>query len=105
GPRSFSIYVMEEDSRRALELLHKSITRNRKMKSVTSENNIALLIAESERFIYTPGAISKLSEPLARARINVIEIFSSRASISFFVNWDDRKKALRLLKQAMKEVK
>lgn len=105
GPRSFSIYVMEKDSHRALELLHKSITQNRKMKSVTSENNIALLIAESERFIYTPGAIAKLSEPLARARINVIEIFSSRASISFFVNWDDRKKALRLLKQAMKEVK
>ncbi len=105
GPRSFSIYVMEEDSRRALELLHKSITQNRKMKSVTSENNIAFLIAESERFIYTPGAIAKLSEPLARARINVIEIFSSRASISFFVNWDDRKKALRLLRQAMKEVR
>lgn len=105
GPRSFSIYVMEKDSRRALELLYKSITQNRKMKSVTSENNIALLIAESERFIYTPGAIAKLSEPLARARINVIEIFSSRASISFFVNWDDRKKALRLLRSAMKEVR
>lgn len=104
GPRSFSIYVMEEDSRRALELLHKSITLNRKMKSVTSENNIALLIAESERFIYTPGAIAKLSEPLAKARINVIEIFSSRASISFFVNWDDRKEALKLLRQAMKGV-
>ncbi|MDH5442800.1 MAG: aspartate kinase [Candidatus Hadarchaeaceae archaeon] len=105
GPRSFSIYVMEKDSSRALELLHKSIILNRKMKSVTSENNIALLIAESERFIYTPGAITKLSEPLARARINVIEIFSSRASISFFVNWDDRKKALKLLRQSMKEVK
>ncbi len=104
GPRSFSIYVMEEESHRALELLHKSIILNRKMKSVTSENNIALLIAESERFIYTPGAISKLSEPLARARINIIEIFSSRASISFFVNWDDRKKALKLLRQTIKEV-
>ena len=105
GPRSFSIYVMEKDSRRALELLHKSIILSRKMKSVTSENNIALLIAESERFIYTSGAIAKLSEPLAQARINVIEIFSSRASISFFVNWDDRKKALRLLRSAMKEVR
>ena len=104
GPRSFSIYVMEEDSRRALELLHKSITRHRMMKSVTSEGSIALLIAESERFIYTPGVIAKLSEPLARARINVIEILSSRTSISFFVNWGDRKEALRLLRRAMKEI-
>ena len=75
------------------------------MKSVTSEGNLAMLIAESERFIYTPGAIAKLSEPLARARINIIEILSSRASISFFVNWNDRKKALKLLRQAMKEVR
>ncbi len=104
GPRSFSIYVAEDDSRRALNLLHTTITKNKLMKSVTSEGNLAMLIAESERFIYTPGAISKLTRPLARARINITEILSSRASISFFVNWNDRKKALKLLGQAMKEV-
>jgi len=104
GPRSFSVYVAEEDSRRALKLLHSTITKNKLMKSVTSEGNLALLIAESERFIYTPGAIAKLSKPLARARINIIEILSSRASISFFVNWNDRKEALKLLGQAMKGV-
>jgi aspartate kinase len=104
GPRSFSVYVAEEDSHRALKLLHNTITKHKLMKSVTSEGNLALLIAESERFIYTPGAIAKLSEPLARARINIIEILSSRASISFFVNWNDRKEALRLLRRAMKEV-
>lgn len=104
GPRSFSIYVAEDDSHRALNLLHTTITKNKLMKSVTSEGNLAMLIAESERFIYTPGAIAKLTRPLARARINIIEILSSRASISFFVNWKDRKKALKLLGQAMKEV-
>ncbi len=104
GPRSFSVYVAEEDSRRALKLLHSTITKNKLMKSVTSEGNLALLIAESERFIYTPGAIAKLSKPLARARINITEILSSRASISFFINWNDRKEALKLLRQAMKGV-
>jgi len=104
GPRSFSVYVAEKDSHRALKLLHNTITKHKLMKSVTSEGNIALLIAESERFIYTPGAITKLSEPLSRARINIIEILSSRASISFFINWNDQKKALKLLRQVMKEV-
>jgi aspartate kinase len=104
GPRSFSAYVTEEDSHRALKLLHDAITRHKLMKSVTSEGSIALLIAESERFIYTPGAIAKLSEPLARAQINIIEILSSRASISFFVNWHDRKETMKLLREAMKEV-
>lgn len=104
GPRSFSVYVAEEDSRRALKLLHSTITKNKLLKSVTSEGNLALLIVESERFIYTPGAIAKLSKPLARARINITEILSSRASISFFINWNDRKEALKLLRQAMKGV-
>ncbi len=104
GPRSFSVYVAEEDSRRALKLLHNTITKHKLMKSVTSEGNLALLMAESERFIYTPGAIAKLSKPLARARINIIEILSSRASVSFFVNWNDRKEALKLLRQVMKGV-
>ncbi len=104
GPRSFSVYVAEDDSHRALKLLHNTLTKHKLMKSVTSESNIALLIAESERFIYAPGAIAKLSEPFAQARINIIEILSSRASISFFVNWNDRKEALKLLRRAMKEV-
>jgi aspartate kinase len=74
------------------------------MKSVTSEGDIAMIIAESEKFIETSGIITKLTEPLSKHRINIIEIFSSRASITFFVNWKDRSQALRLLQQTMKEV-
>lgn len=104
GPRSFSVYVAEREAKRALKLLHGVVTRHELMKSVTSENNIAMIIAESEKFIETPGVIAKLTEPLAKEGINIIEIFSSRASITFFVNWADRDRALKLLKKVMKEV-
>jgi len=104
GPRSFSLYVTERDSQRALELLHDVVLKNKSMKSVTSEGDIAMVIAESEKFIETPGIIAKLTEPLAKHRINIIEIYSSRASISFFLGWSDRSQALRLMQQVMKEV-
>jgi aspartate kinase len=104
GPRSFSLYVAEEDTRKALRILHRIVVRNRSMKSVTSEGGLAMIIAESERFIYTPGVIARLTEPLAKEKINIIEILSSRTSISFFVNWDEREQALRLFRQAMKEM-
>ncbi len=104
GPRSFSLYVTEEQSQRALELLHGIVTNHKSMKSVTKNGDIAMLIAESEHFIETPGIVAKLAGPLARERINIIEVFSSRASITFFVNWADSSRALRLLRQAMKEV-
>jgi len=101
GPRSFSVYVSEEDERRALELLHEVVAKHGFMKSVTSERGIAMVVAESERFIETPGVIAELTKPLARERINIIEIFSSRASITFFVNWADGQRALKLLQEAM----
>jgi aspartate kinase len=104
GPRSFSLYVTEQDTKKAIQLIHNIITTNKLMKSVTSETGLALITAESERFIYTPGVIAKLTEPLAKENINIIEILSSRTSISFFVNWDDRDYAVKLFKQAMKEI-
>ena len=101
GPRSFSVYVSEEDEQRALELLHGVVARHEFMKSVTSERGIAMVVAESERFIETPGAIAELTKPLASERINILEIFSSRASITFFVSWADGQRALKLLRETM----
>jgi aspartate kinase len=104
GPRSFSIYVDREKATRALRLLHDVVKINKSMRSVTSENDIAMIIAESEKFIETPGIVEKLTGPLAKEKINIIEIFSSRASITFFINWSDSKRALKLLKKTMEEV-
>ncbi|MBC7218950.1 MAG: aspartate kinase, partial [Hadesarchaea archaeon] len=103
GPRSFSIYLAEEDAKRAMTILHRVVVGS-KLKAITSEGNIAMIVAESERFIYAPGVIAKLTEPLAQAKINIIEIISSRASISFFVNWEVREQALKLFKKAMEEI-
>lgn len=104
GPRSFSIYVARKDASRAIRLLHEVVKRHKLMKSVTSEEDIAMVIAESERFIDTPGIIARLAEPLARKGINIVEIFSSRASITFFVRWADSRRALKILRQTMREV-
>ena len=104
GPRSFSLYVDKGNAPRAIRMLHEVVKRHELMKSVTSEEDIAMIIAESEKFIETPGIIAKLTEPLAEKRINIIEIFSSRASITFFINWADSRRALKLLKQTMEEV-
>lgn len=104
GPRSFSLYVTEDESQHALEILHETVRKNRVMKSVTSEGGVGMIVTESEKFIETPGVIARLTEPLAREKINVIEIYSSKASISFFVNWRDSKRAFKLLKKTMGEM-
>lgn len=104
GPRSFSVYVTEEESQNALEIIHDSVEDSSVMKSTTSEGGVAMVVTESERFIDTPGIISRLSDPLAEEGINVTEIYSSQASISFFVDWEDREEALKLLKESIEEM-
>ncbi|MBS3815010.1 MAG: aspartate kinase [Hadesarchaea archaeon] len=104
GPRSFSLYTTEKKSQEALEILHDSVENDEVMKSATNKEGVAMIVTESEKFIDTPGIIRKLSKPLAENGINVLEIYSSQASISFFLNWEDREEAFELLKKVMKEV-
>lgn len=104
GPRSFSVYVTENQSEDALNIIHETIRNSEVMKSTTIEDGIAMILTESEKFIDTPGIISELSDPLAENGINVVEIYSSQASITFFVSWKDRNKALELLKGSIEEV-
>lgn len=104
GPRSFSLYVKESEAEKAAELVHEIVKEDPVMKSVTIQKGLAMIITESEKFIYTPGVIARLTGPVGEAGINIIEILSSRASISFFVNWEDRENALKLFEKAMREI-
>jgi len=104
GPRSFSVYVSNEHADRALSVIHQVVLKDKHMKAATSEDGLAMIIAQSEKFIYTPGVIAKLTEPAAKAGINIVEILSSRASISFFVRWEDRERALELFREGMKRI-
>ncbi len=104
GPRSFSVYVTEKKSQEALEIIHDTVKESPVIKSATSESGVAMIVTESEKFIDTPGIISKLSDPLAENGINVIEIYSSQASISFFVDWEKRDPAYELLQEKVEEV-
>lgn len=104
GPQSFSIYITDEESQEALELIHKQVKDSSVMKSTTTESGIAMVVTESEKFIDTPGIISKLSDPLEKEGLNVIEIYSSQASISFFVDWENRERAYNLLEESIEEV-
>lgn len=104
GPRSFSLYVKESEAEKTARLIHEVVQKDPVMKSVTIQKGLAMIVTESEKFIYTPGVIAKLTEPVGKAGINIIEILSSRASISFFVNWEDKDMALRLFEKAMREM-
>jgi len=104
GPRSFSIYVKEEEGEKALKTLHQSVVVDKHMKSVTKAGKLALIVCESEKFIDTPGMIAKLTQPLAKEGINIVEMMTSRASISFLLDWENGRKGAEILKRVMEEI-
>ncbi len=104
GPRSFSLYVAKEDEDRSLKALHEVVKSDAHMKSVTSAGEMALIVCESEKFIDTPGMIAKLTTPLAEEGINIAEMMTSRASISFLIDWQNRNRAFEILKKVMERL-
>ncbi|MFN4132801.1 MAG: aspartate kinase, partial [Candidatus Hadarchaeales archaeon] len=61
GPRSFSLYVEESEAEKAARLVHEVISGDKLMKSVTTQGGLAMVVVESEKFIYTPGVIARLT--------------------------------------------
>ena len=49
----------------------------------------------------TPGIISKITEPLRKNHINIVEISSSQTAIVVFVDLEDGKKAYELLEEVL----
>ena len=60
-----------------------------------------MITVTSQDFIDTPGIITKVTEPLRRNKINIVEISSSQTSVVIFVDWNDGKKAYELVRRVL----
>jgi aspartate kinase len=60
---------------------------------------IALLIMRRESPVNLPGMIAYLLTPLSKARINIVEVITIGREILVFTNWNDRQKAMDIIKK------
>lgn len=67
--------------------------------NIAEKGNIALLIMRRESPANLPGMINYLLTPLAEEKLNVVEVISIGREILIFVRWDDREKAMDILKK------
>ncbi|GAI09740.1 unnamed protein product, partial [marine sediment metagenome] len=85
------------------DLIHPTVIKNERLKSVTLKNNIALIIARSRDFIETPGIIERITRPLAENNINIIEMTTIKTDILIFFEWKDREFAYKIINKSLKE--
>ncbi len=104
GLQYIGIYVSEKYCKKAYDLVHPSILKNTKLKSVTSKKDIALIVVSSRNFIETPGIIEKITRPLAENNINILEMTTIKTDILIFVAWHNKDIVYQLVSNSLGEI-
>jgi aspartate kinase len=101
GQNSVTIFVDKTLADLAHEILHDVIVEHPYLSSISLGRQIAMISVNSQDFIDTPGIITKVTEPLHKNNINIVEISSSQTSVVIFVDWNDGKRAYEMVRRVL----
>jgi aspartate kinase len=101
GQNSVTLFIDKSLVDKAHEILHDVVVKNNDLSSLSVGTDIAMLTVASQDFIDTPGIITRITEPLRKKKINIVEISSSQTSVVIFVEWNDGKRAYELVRRVL----
>ena len=101
GQNSVTLFIDKSLVDHAHEILHDVVVKNDDLSSLSVGSDIAMITVASQDFIDTPGIITRVTEPLRKQKINIVEISSSQTSVVIFVEWNDGKRAYELVRSVL----
>ncbi|MCE5214417.1 MAG: aspartate kinase [Methanobacterium sp.] len=101
GQNSVTLFIDKSMADEAHEILHDVVVENQFLSSLSLGREIAMITVASQDFIDTPGIITKITEPLRKKNINIVEISSSQTSVVIFVDWNDGKRAYEMVRSVL----
>ena len=101
GQNSVTLFIDKSLVDNAHEILHEVVVENNDLSSLSVGTDIAMITVASQDFIDTPGIITRITEPLRKKKINIVEISSSQTSVVIFVEWNDGKRAYELVRSVL----
>jgi len=100
---SVILYVAEKtDLNPLLEEVHETILKHEETIAMTVKKQLAFLKVKGVGLEETPGIIGKISETLRLNNINIFGLLTITSSILIFVDWNEKEKALNLVKNALR---
>ncbi len=100
---SIILYATEnEDSNLLLEKVHETILEHEETLAMSIRKQLAFLKVRGVGLEETPGLIGKISEALRLNAINIFGLLTITSSILLFVDWNERERALSLVKNALR---
>jgi aspartate kinase len=100
---SIIFYMNQKDN--ILELfnqIHKITVENKETIAMAVKKDLTFIQTSGVGLEETHGIIGKISEDLRHAGINISGILTITSSILLFVDWNEREKALELIKNSLK---
>ncbi|WP_048190174.1 aspartate kinase [Methanobacterium sp. SMA-27] len=101
GQNSVTLFIDKSLVDKAHEILHDVVVQCNDLSSLSVGTDIAMITVASQDFIDTPGIITRITEPLRKNKINIVEISSSQTSVVIFVEWNDGKRAYELVRSVL----
>lgn len=101
GQNSVTLFIDKSLVDTAHHILHDVVVENQDLSSISVGTDIAMITVTSQDFIDTPGIITRITEPLRKKKINIVEISSSQTSVVIFVEWKDGKRAYELVRSVL----
>ena len=99
GLDSVTFYIDAADSEEAEAVLHEQVVEDEILSSVTIEDGIAVVRVAGGELEGQSGAVNRVLTPLAEENIYLHDVVTSATSVSVFVDWDERERALELLRE------
>ncbi len=85
-----------------LEALHSIVLRDKRAIALAVRKGMAFIRVKGVGLEETPGVISRMTSVLNSAGINIYGVFTITSSVEIFVDLNDKEKAIRLIKEALK---
>lgn len=101
GQNSVTLFIDKSLADTAHKLLHDVVVESEDLSSLSLGREIAMISVASQDFIDTPGIITRITDPLCKNGINIVEISSSQTSVVIFVDWNDGKKAYEMVRRVL----
>lgn len=81
--------------------IHETVLKHDNVTAMSVRGNLAFIRISGLGLEETPGIIGKISEPLRLNSINIFGILTNTSSILLFVNWEEKEKALNLIRSSL----
>jgi aspartate kinase len=97
--RSSVVYI--EGGSQIVESMHEILVKGGMAKAIAYFDDLASVVVKGGDLETSPGMIQRVTQPLAREKINVFGLVTVSSSIKIFVKKQDTARAVELLKNAL----